>query len=77
MTVWTETEVGQVIIEGKEAVGVAGNRYVIENGTTKLASEFRVVGNVEIIISAGALSSPQLLMLRYVAMDSLWEEVMY
>jgi choline dehydrogenase-like flavoprotein len=71
VTLWAESEVEQIIIEGKRALGVIGERHAAHSGATKVPTKFRVLGNIEIIISAGAISSPQLLMLRYVAVDSL------
>ena len=69
MTVWTETEAEKIILEGKKATGLIGKHNVTNSQSTEVSREFRISANIEIILSAGALSSPTLLMLRCVALD--------
>ena len=54
LTVVTDAQVDKVIVEGKRAVGV---QYTNGDGTVRLEA------NREVLLSAGALQSPQLLML--------------
>lgn len=63
VTVWAESEVRHMDIEGQRASKVTGIRYTGDEAGRK-AEEFRVSANIEIILSAGALFSPKLLMLR-------------
>lgn len=63
VTVWTESEVHHIDIEEQRASRVTGIRYFGGESGRK-AEGFRVSANVETILSAGALFSPKLLMLR-------------
>ncbi|KAI8725418.1 GMC-OxRdtase-N domain-containing protein [Fusarium sp. LHS14.1] len=62
VTVWTESEVHHIDIVKQRASKITGIRYV-GDGPDRMASEFRASANVEIILSAGVLFSPKLLML--------------
>lgn len=62
-TVWAESEVHNIDIVERRASRITGIRYS-GDGAGRMASEFRVSANVEIILCAGALFSPKLLMLR-------------
>ncbi|RMJ19259.1 hypothetical protein CDV36_001102 [Fusarium kuroshium] len=62
VTLWTESEVHHIEIEGQRASRATGIRHSGDERDRK-AFEFRVSANVEIILSAGALFSPKLLML--------------
>ena len=71
---WTESEVEKIIIESKKATGLIGKRHTNEGQSTEIPLEFRIRANIEGILSAGALSSPKLLMLRYAALQRLIQE---
>jgi choline dehydrogenase len=55
LTIWTDTLVTRVLFEGTHAVGIA---YLKKDGVEK-----QVRANKEVILSGGAINSPQLLML--------------
>ncbi|RSL55913.1 hypothetical protein CEP54_009122 [Fusarium duplospermum] len=61
-TVWTESEVHHIDMVKKRAPGVTGIRHS-GDGLDRKAEEFRAAASVEVILSAGALFSPKLLML--------------
>lgn len=71
---WTETEVEKIVIENKVVNGLIGKRYITDGQSTELLHEFRISANIEVILSAGALSSPKLLMLRCVAFERPFQE---
>ncbi|RSL89643.1 hypothetical protein CDV31_015837 [Fusarium ambrosium] len=62
VTVWTESEVHRIEIVEQRASRVTGIRYS-GGGSGRKVGEFRASAKVEIILSAGALFSPKLLML--------------
>jgi choline dehydrogenase len=55
LTIWTDTLVTRLLFEGTHAVGIA---YLKKDGVEK-----QVRANKEVILSGGAINSPQLLML--------------
>ncbi|KAF5007783.1 hypothetical protein FDECE_5907 [Fusarium decemcellulare] len=63
VTIWTESEVHHIDIESGRASSVTGISHQLGVGGEENAA-FRVRANVEVILSAGALFSPKLLMLR-------------
>ncbi|KAM0432315.1 hypothetical protein ACHAPT_004855 [Fusarium lateritium] len=62
VAVWTESEVHHIEIKEQRASMITGIRY-LGDGSGRSPSKFRVSANGEIILSAGALFSPKLLIL--------------
>ncbi|KAF4459475.1 glucose dehydrogenase [Fusarium albosuccineum] len=63
VTIWTESKVHHIDIENGRASSVTGIRHQLDTDVEE-NGPFRVRANDEVILSAGALFSPKLLMLR-------------